>query len=184
MGKVTQLPSSCISQVFPKASKTPALQVSLSKYFVVKVEMMLKVCKRYAVLVRNVHCTLTQLITSIDNCSNEWYLLSRTKLMIKKELKSLNFKWRKKRQDEDYKVFYLWVVCVACGLVIAGWSMAPADKILIHKLMMLRIAARPAFPTSHHQDLLIPLVPGPRLSRLPLIQLPLRLYPQSRDVHK
>ena len=92
--------------------------------------------------------------------------------MIKKELKSLNFKWRKKRQDEDYKSF-LFVSecvpqCVACGLVIAGWSMAPADKILIHKLMMLRIAARPANP--HHQDqipgLLIPLLPGHRLCPL------------------
>lgn len=197
MGKVTQLSSSCISLVFPKASRTPALQVSLSKYFVVKVEMMLKVCKRYAVLVRNVHCTLTQLITSIDNCSNEWYLLSRTKLMIKKELKSLNFKWRKKRQDEDYKSF-LFVSecvpqCVACGLVIAGWSMAPADKILIHKLMMLRIAARPANP---HQpppgsdprtvDSLAPRPPplSARHSRLPRLQLPSRLYPRSRDVHK
>lgn len=117
--------------------------------------------------------------------------------MIKKELKSLNFKWRKKRQDEDYKSF-LFVSecvpqCVACGLVIAGWSMAPADKILIHKLMMLRIAARPANP--HHQDqipgLLIPLLPdhlapplSARHSRLPRLQLPSRLYPWSRDVHK
>ena len=77
------------------------------------------------------------MISSLPNKINDQEGIEKFKLKMEKVAAG----WRL-----DIKVLYL-CACVARGLVIAGWSMDPADKILIHKLMMLRIADQ----ARHHQ---------------------------------